>query len=186
MMNKLLWWLLGLVVLGVIFVLGRGYGEKKGWDLDLDFATQSVTNEGEKFTVTNKGNLKIYKVPVDEKLEKLGADTDFIECPGSKLDVINVDMGIQVPPKLYDGSTNSELSFNGYSFNFAATASTKSAKFLRSIRKNTLEDGQCIYAIMNKDGKPESLIVYSIKLVDNCVAIATNPEQDGKAGFLCN
>ena len=90
---------------------------------------------------------------------------------------MNIDMGYELPPKMYDAATNSEVNFFGYSLNFLATNAVKKAKYLTSSKK-PLAPGQCIYGIMDSTNKLDSLIVYDIKLVDNWVP--------AEGGFECN
>lgn len=166
-------------MVAITFILGWGFGEKNVGNIDslLDFTTQSVQNEGAKVTVTNKGSLKVFQVAMDDSNEAIGTNTQFVECPGSKLPALNIEIGYELPPKMYDPATNSEINFFGYSLNFLATSATKKAKFLTSSKK-PLAAGQCIYGIMDSMNKLDSLLVYDIKLVDNCVP--------SKGGFECN
>ncbi|HMY80781.1 MAG TPA: hypothetical protein PLW93_03310 [Candidatus Absconditabacterales bacterium] len=179
-MNKLFGWLLGIIIIGIIFVLGRGYGEKKTGDqVQLGFTTQSVDSATKPWKVVNKGNLKIYKMQADPTAEPVGANTDFVECPGAKLSYIELELGVDPSsPRLIDPTTKSQINTYGLSLNFLATPTTMRAKFLKAARTNPLAPGMCVYGILNNQNKPEQLMVFDVKLVDGCKA--------GNGGFDCN
>lgn len=181
-MNKFLWILGGATVMVVMFILGWWYGEKKSQDTWFNFLAQTVENEGATVQVLNRWSMKIFKLPVDNaNNQPIGLNTSFVECPWSKLDSIDIEVWLQLPPKLYDGASSTELNFFGYSLNFLATSATKSAKFIKAVRKNSLSNGQCIYWIFDGANKLDSLIVYDIKLIDACVV-----KPDVVGGFSCD
>ncbi len=182
-MSKLLRWLISVVILGIIFVLGWWYGEKNIGDqaTQLGFTTQSVwNNQSDKPTISKtKNGLSVYKFSMNESAEPLWANTAFVECPWSSLATIDVELWWELTPKMIDPSSRSEINFYGFQLNFIATKATQKAKFIKAVRtKQTLVDGQCIYATLDDQGKSQALIVYNIKLVDGCIAWAW--------GFNCN
>lgn len=177
-MSKLLRTLVGVVALGIIFVLGWWYGEKNTSDQanKLGFTTQSVWSNDEntrKPTVSKtKQGLSVYKFSMDENAEPLWSNTAFVECPWASLPTINIELWWDLIPKITDPTNNTEVSMYGFQLNFIATKSTQKAKFIKAVRtKQSLVDGQCIYATLDDHDKSQALIVYNIKLVDGCKAV---------------
>ena len=60
-------------MVAITFILGWGFGEKNVGNIDslLDFTTQSVQNEGEKVTATNKESVKVFQVAMDDSNEAI-------------------------------------------------------------------------------------------------------------------
>lgn len=172
-LNKVLIGVLAIVIIGIAFLVGMGYGEKyKG--TSLDFTTQSVdTDVASSFSVKDIKAYKVYSATQPNRWDLL--TSKIVDCPWANEAGLTIETSQNLPPKVMN-LEGTEISFYAFSLDLAATKKSKTLRLVKPMKGNPASNlGRCLYVSEDND-----LYVYSVSIPsDKC-----NVKEDGK-GFEC-